>query len=782
MRSAVLAGTFGVLALHRFAELPATTSLWLAIVLASLLGVIAFRARTSLREIAMYACIALLAFSVTGLRAADRLGARLAPEWEGRELVIEGYVASLPQPFERGVRFMFEVESSTPRDVGLTGRVLLAWYNGASREAFRDTPTIRAGESWRFTVRLKRPHGNANPHGYDYEAWLIEEDVRASGSIVPRAHHVRRVDLAPNPRAWIERARDSLRMRLWRALPYSPYVGVLIALAIGDQRAISSADWTVFNRTGVAHLMSISGLHVTMLAALAAAITAWAWRRSPRAMLWLPAPKAAAIVGLVAALLYTLLAGAGVPAQRTLYMLAVAALAFVLDRAQSASRILAIALAVVLVIDPWAPLSAGFWLSFSAVAILFYAATRAQAEGWVIAWLRAQWTITIGLVPLTLALFQQVSLVSPLANLVAIPLVSFVVTPLAIAAALVPIDLFAWIAHGAIALLMPLLQWAAGLSQAVWQQHAPIPWSVPLALVAVLIVLGPRGVPARYAALPLLLPLVLIPPSVPAFGVARIDVLDVGQGLAIVVRTHRHVVVYDTGPAYGLETDAGSRVVVPFLRGEGIQRIDRLVVTHLDNDHSGGARSIVQTITPAIAQASIALDAPAFEPVFAAAAVRIPCTAGERWEWDGVRFEMLYPYAQDYGAAPRKANNVSCVLRVEAGGRSMLLTGDIEARDEARLLASSAERLRSDVVLVPHHGSTTSSTPTWLDRVGAKVAIVAAGYRNRFGHPRDEVLERYRSRDIEVLRTDQSGMPRIELSDTGITTSSYRADHARYWR
>ncbi|MEO7403880.1 MAG: DNA internalization-related competence protein ComEC/Rec2, partial [Burkholderiales bacterium] len=525
------------------------------------------------------------------------------------------------------------------------------------------------------------------------------------------------------PGAWIERARDRLRERLWRALPEERFVGVLIALAIGDQRAIRPEDWQVFNRTGVSHLMSISGLHVTMLAALAAALVGGWWRRSPARLLAWPARKAALVGGLFVAMLYCLLAGFGVPAQRTLYMLAVGAIALLIDRGQSPSRVLAAALAVVLVLDPWAVLAAGFWLSFGAVAILFYAGRRATEAGWFVAWLDAQWAITLALVPLTLAIFSQVSLVSPLANLVAIPVVSFVVTPLAILAAIVPIDALAWIAHVAVAVLMPLLEWASALPAAVWQQHAPVAWTVPLALVGAAVMLAPRGTPARYAALPLFLPMVLVAPAPLAMGTVRVDVLDVGQGLAVLVRTRDHALLYDTGPTYGAEADAGARVVVPFLRGEGVQRLDRLIVTHLDSDHSGGARSIMQTIVPALTQSSAALDA----PMFARAALRVPCTAGETWTWDGVRFDVLYPFAEDYAAAARRTNNLSCVLRIEAGGHSILLTSDIEARDEARLVESAAARLRSDVVLVPHHGSRTSSTAAWLDVVEARLAIVAAG-------------------------------------------------------
>ena len=657
---------------------------------------------------------------------------------------------------------------------GLKGRIALAWYGAVTSDA---PSRVRGGERWQFTVRLKHPHTNANPHGFAYEAWLLEQDIRATGSVRPRGENRRLATRAGSLAARIDDVRERLRDRFREALPDERFAGVLIALVVGDQRAIRAEDWAIFNRTGVSHLMSISGLHVTMIASLFAWLVGWSWQWSTRLLLACPARKAAAVAGVVAALGYCALAGFGIPAQRTLIMLTVAAVALWLDRTQSASRVLALALLVVLTIDPWAVIAPGFWLSFVAVGIIFYTTTRAIDGRWLSAWARSQWAITIGLVPLTIALFQQVSLVSPFANALAIPIVSLVVTPLALIAAVMPLDAVAYLAHWVMALLMPALEWMAKLPAATWQQHAPAPWAFALALIGVVWLLAPRGVPARVMALPLFVPMLLVTPAGPPLGTARIDVLDIGQGTAIVVRTANHVLIYDAGPAYSVEADAGNRVIVPYLRGEGIGYVDRMMISHLDNDHSGGAVSVASWLPVGMLMSSL----PAAHPVQKLPPYRVPCQAGQLWRWDGVDFQVLHPVADDYARA-LKTNAMSCVLRIEAGGQSMLLTGDIEAREESSLVSGAPTAIRSVVLLVPHHGSRTSSTTEFIDAVAPRLAVISAGYRNRFGHPRADIEARYRARDIDIARTDQSGTVRIELSPSGMSWSAFRTTHPRYWR
>ena len=719
-----------------------------------------------------------------------RLADRLAPQWEGLDLGVTGVVAGLPQPFERGVRFEFEVEQVEPAAAQLPRRIALSWYNGSTREEFQDVAFIRAGERWRFSVRLRRPHGSANPYGFDYESLLMQRAIGATGYVRPGGT-ARLDDLVPRPAYLIQRAREILRERHWDTLPGYPYAGILIALAIGDQNAIDAKQWQLFARTGVSHLMSISGLHVTMVASLFALLVHWLWRRSSALMLALPARKASALAMFFAAFGYCLIAGFAVPAQRTVYMVGVVALALWANRISSVSRVLCFALLVVLLLDPWAVLAPGFWLSFGAVAVILYVVTgrlRARQEltpgrglalrHSLVQWGRVQWAITLALAPLLLVWFQQMSLVSPLANAVAIPLVSLVVTPLALAGSVLPLDFILELAHAAMAVQMWLLEWCAGLPLAVWQQHAPAAWTVALALVGTAWLLLPRGVPARWLGLVLLLPMFAVEPPAPAPGGTWITVLDVGQGLAVLVQTERHALLYDTGPAYGPGADSGTRVILPYLRASGITGLDAMVLTHDDNDHAGGAVAVLSGLPVGVLYSSLTASHPA---LLVAPAYRLPCAAGQGWDWDGVRFDMLHPTAGSYAVDRLKSNDRSCVLKISAARGTALLTGDIEARSEEELLERAPGELRADVLVVPHHGSRTSSTDEFIAAVQPRWAVFPVGYRNRLGHPKQAVVARYRASGAHMLRTDSAGAVLVRLEGEGISVQPYRGLRRRYW-
>lgn len=719
--------------------------------------------------------LTLVAFFLFGcgwaaMRADLRLADQLATEWEGRDVDVVGVVSELPQTFSRGQRFSFDVESVSPVSAGVPSRIMLSWYQGERDDDTYELTTIRPGERWRLTVRLKRPHGNANPHGFDYEAWLLERGIRATGYVRAKGDNVRLEALVARPAYLLERAREAIRGRFLSVLPADEYAGILVALAIGDQRAIESDYWRVFSRTGTTHLMSISGLHVTMVAALVAWMVGGLWRRSSSLMLRLPAQRAAILAGWATALMYALLSGFSVPAQRTAFMLSVAAIALLSGRRTAASRTLAVALSAVLVLDPWAVLAPGFWLSFGAVGLLFYVASEHVVErsGWrggVARWGLAQWAVTIGSLPLLLMFFQQFSLVSPLANALAIPAISFVVTPLALLAAIVPIPGLLHLDHWLLGWLMELLIRLADFP--VHVQPSPPVWSVLVAMFGVFWLLLPRGMPARWLGMVMLLPVLLSVPAQPTAGRAWITVLDVGQGLAVVVRTASKTLLYDTGPLYSAESDAGQRVVLPYLRALGINQLDAMVVTHSDSDHSGGAASVLTSLPVCRVLSSV----PELEGE--------SCRAGQRWEWDGVRFEMLHPAADvPWKVGRSKPNNRSCVLRVVAGKRSMLLTSDIEAVDEAALIERDPAALKSDVLLVPHHGSRTSSTPAFIAAVGAGKIIYPVGYRNRFGHPRADIVARYG--DTPSWRTDRDGAVNVLLGEE-VVVSGYREERRRYW-
>ncbi|MBI5860754.1 MAG: DNA internalization-related competence protein ComEC/Rec2 [Rhodocyclales bacterium] len=743
--------------------------------------------------VALTLCVAggMLGFTWAQARGHLRLGAEMAVADEGRDIELIGVVSALPQQIERGMRFEFDVEmASTP----VPAHVSLAWYRGREAWDEEDAPAIvplHAGERWRFTVRLKRPHGNVNPQGFDYEAWLFERNIRATGYVRPQGAQLL------DPVVWrpgyaIEMLRERIRERFQAAFPElaeAPYAGILIALVIGDQQAIAPELWQVFAKTGITHLMSISGLHVTMFAGLAYLLASFLWRRSRRLPLYFPAQKAAAIAGFVAAFAYSLLSGFAVPAQRTLYMLGVVVLARLLGREVAASRVLALALLAVLLLDPWAVLAAGFWLSFGAVALLFTISSgRLGTAHWFAEWGRAQWAVTLGMLPALLALFGQFSLVSPLANALAIPLVSFVITPLAMLGVLPFLAPLLTVANFITTGLMRFIEWLAAWPWAVWQQALPPSWAVLLALAGGAWLLLPRGFPSRWLGVFAFLPLLTFQPLRPAMDEAQVVVLDVGQGLAVHVQTARHDLLFDAGPKFSAEADSGNRIIVPYLRAIGVRRLDALVISHADKDHEGGAESVLA----ALPVTQLVTSLPFTHPLSAWPLPQKPCATGDAWEWDGVRFVVLHPEAD---AVAKKTNAVACVLRVEAGGRRMLITSDIEAPQELQLIKKSALMMRrdslvktakpteltADVVTVPHHGSRTSSTAEFIAAVGAHEAIFPVGYRNHFGHPKPDVVERWQASGAGLHRTDRDGAVSVHLGSQDITLERAREVQQRYW-
>lgn len=769
MRLNILAFAAGILLLQSQPELPSAG--WWAAAGGVLLLPRLRSPAWPVRGLAIVACC-LLGFAWAAWRAELRLADHLPGAWEGRDIEVVGVIAGLPQDFSNGTRFEFIRETTLTPAAIAPGRLMLSWYQGRrDGEVFERRP-VRPGERWRFTVRLKRPQGNANPGLFDYEVWLLERDIRATGYIRPNPPQ-RLDDMVWRPGYVIERLRHGVRSRYAAMLPGEshPWAGILVALAVGDQKAIQGDLWTTFNRTGTTHLMSISGLHVTMVAALFGWLVSFGWRRVARLTLALPAQKAGLLAACAAALIYALLAGFAVPAQRTLYMLLVAALAMLSGRIIAPSRTLLLGLLVVLLLDPWAVLAAGFWLSFGAVGALLYvgSAVVGRGRGWrdrLHTWGVVQWAATLASLPILLLVFQQFSLVSPLANALAIPVVSFIVTPLVLLAAVLPWWPIAALAHTVMDWLMLFLNWCAGWP--VWQAPAPPLWVAVAAGCGVAICLLPRGLPGRVLGVFLIGPALFWPVARPAEGEAWITVLDVGQGLASVVRTREHTLIYDPGPLYSAESDAGQRVVVPYLRQLGIARVDLLMVTHRDSDHAGGMASVTSALTVGKIRSSL--------PEIAGE----PCLAGQGWTWDGVLFEVLHPAPEQ--ASQGKTNHQSCVLRVTAGGRKMLLTSDIEAADEAALLERYPGQLAADVLLVPHHGSRTSSTPPFLQAVAPAAAVIPVGYRNRFGHPKAEVLERYAAQEIPLWRTDRDGAVTVRLAAEGLALSGWRGEYRRYWQ
>jgi competence protein ComEC len=769
VRASALGFAGGTFWLQGQSHLPSGT-LWLYSLLALVAALVLYR--SALRLVFWPVAAALLAISYSTWRAEQRLAEELPLAWEGRDVLLLGRAASLPDVSDNRVRFAFHVDRVETATAVVPSKLLLDWYAPRGATAAALPIDIAVGVPIRLTVRLRRPHGLSNPGGFDYEAWLLEQGIRATGYVRGGGGA-----LAEPSGFWIERWREGVRARLRAALGESPFAGVVIALAIGDQSRVSQAQWQLFATTGVTHLISISGLHVTMLAGLAYLVTSAMWRRSRRLPLWLPAQRAGALVGLAVATLYAALAGFSVPTQRTVAMLAVVAAAGFFGRMSSPSRVLALAAVLVLLWDPWAVNAPGFWLSFGACALIFFVqGGRLHKSSSLVIWLRVQAAITLGLAPATIALFGQVSLVGPFANAVAIPVISWAVAPLAVAACVPALDVLAPVAEWIFARLMPLLEALGRAPPALWAQHLPPAWSIVAALLAVLWLLAPRGIPGRLLALPLAAPLFFTPIATPPIGAMWMNVLDVGQGLAIVLRTQQHVLVYDTGPDYAGGGDAGQRVVLPYLRASGLTHIDTLVLSHDDSDHTGGATSVVAGLPPRRVLHSF----PAGHPAATGSGAQL-CTAGERWDWDGVTFEVLSP-SRSFAAARLESNNAaSCVVWVRSAYGSVLLPGDVERAAEARLVRDYGHALASTVTVAPHHGSGGASSAAFVAAVAPRWVIFSAGYRNRFGHPRADVLERYLRSGAGVLRTDADGAIDVRFDRDGVRVETNRMRFARYF-
>lgn len=758
-----LAWLAGLALLHGCERLPGGAA-YAALGLAGLL-LFALRRR---HWLALAGCVAVLAFTQAALRAEWRLTPELHPAWEGRDLALAGRVDSLPvavtgQGGVPGWRFEFAVEAVGPICNALPPevprRLMLLAY---------DAPPITAGERWRFTVRLKRAHGLANPGGFDAELWLFEQGLRASGVV----RMAEKLQAAP----WweIDAARQRLRAAIHERVADPGVAGVLAALSLGDQNAIAHADWALLRDTGVAHAFAISGLHVTMFAWLASALAGALWRRSGRLCLRLPAPTAARWAGVLAALGYALFSGWGVPAQRTVLMLAAVAGLKTLGLRWPWPLLLLAAAVVVTVVDPWALLQPGFWLSFGAVGLLL-AAGGEQAEGWrarLKAAFHTQAVATVGLAPLSLICFAQLSVVGLLANLVAIPVISFLITPLALLGGFVP-PLWT-LAAGLVELLVAWLKWLTLLPGAVWWLPAAPPWAQVLALLGAALVVMRLPWRLRLAGLAMLLPLLW--PAVPRPAAGEFELLapDIGQGNAVLVRTQHHTLLFDTGPVYAPGQDAGERVLLPLLRRLGERRLDVLMLSHRDTDHVGGAATLLQALPVAELRSSL-------EPAHAllrAGPQPLRCEAGQGWAWDGVRFDVLHPTAAHYEAG-LKSNDLSCVLRITAAsGRRLLLAGDLEAEQERRLVQREPD-LRADVLLVPHHGSKTSSSIELLTAVKPAVGLVQAGYRSRFGHPAPPVLARYQAAGIAIVASPSCGA--WHWHSDGREATCQRELSRRYW-
>lgn len=693
--------------------------------------------------------------------AGQNLSSQLPKSFENKVIDVYGQIVSLPVVGEHHVSFEFKLSSinSTP----FRHKVRLNWYG--------HYPKLKPGQFWRLQIKLKRAHGFANPGGFDYAGYLLQKGIVATGYVKGKA------TLVAIKGQWLNRLRQHMANTISALAGQTPYTAMIKALVMGDKHGIAPAQWQILQKTGTNHLMVIAGLHVGMVTGLIFALFAWLWRRSERLMLMLATPRVAAIAAVMSALMYSALAGFSVPTIRATIMIAVFMLAIILRRPLSLGQGLLSALLIVLILQPLSVLTAGFWLSFGAVSVIFYGmSARLGRKNLWWKWGRLQWLVALGLMPLTLLWFHNASFISPIANSFAIPLVGLLVVPLSLlgsAIALINAKLASvlfWLATKILAFTWMGLHWFASLPLASVHFAPPSRISVLIAMLGLLLLLAPRAMPAKWLGMVFCLPIFLSSSKAPVMGGVRLTVLDVGQGLATVIQTAHHSMVYDTGAKWGDDFDMGQAVVVPYLQHQGIRHLDLMMISHGDNDHIGGAASILKVMPVERIATSVPYRFPKRHANY--------CLAGQHWQWDGVYFRVLYPTQSTLG----QDNNSSCVLRISTGRQAILLTGDIEKAAEQFLVNHQANYLPATLIVAPHHGSNTSSTLGFLHKVHPSDVIYSTGYLNRFHFPSKAVVQRYQKFDSRAWNTAVDGAVSVTMqAGKVLKILPYREQAKRFW-
>jgi len=701
----------------------------------------------------------------TLLMAGHVLDERLDTNLEGKDLIITGQISSVPEKSKSRIRFNFQADQIVGSGKNIPSQIRLNWYKPLPDE-------IHAGEKWQLKVRLKRPYGMMNPGGFDYENWLFQQHIGATGYIRSSDDN-KRIESAPN--SSINALRQSLLETINTALPSSSYLGLIQGLTTGIRTNISPKQWQVLRQTGTSHLLAISGLHIGLAAGLGFFLFRWVWSVRAKNLLILAAREAGAIASFIFASFYAALAGFSIPTQRALLMVGIALLALLFRRTLSANNIISISLLLVLLFDPLSVLSIGFWLSFSAVIIiLFTSQHRFPAPRWQ--WAKIHTIIAFGLSPLLLLFFLEASLIAPFANLIAVPVISLIIVPLLLFACF-----FLWclptlgiwllqLADILLGWLWPLLQELSELSFAQWT-HATIPiaYWFPIG-IGMLLLLSPRGFPGRWLGIIGLMPLFFINPSRPENNEYWFTLLDVGQGLSAVIQTRKHTLVFDTGPRFSDSFNTGTAVILPFLQSQGIKQVDMLIVSHGDNDHIGGAMPLINSF-PVLQILS------SEEEQFAVNNSQL-CRAGQKWQWDGIDFKILHPSIHDMGSE----NNLSCVLQIKNQGGVILLTGDIEKQAESQLIQRYGKLLKSNILVAPHHGSKTSSSKTFISQVNPDIVLFPVGYRNRYHFPDKTIVSSYKNSASTLLNSAQHGAIKLQVSTQGILPPIiWRKQAQRIW-
>ena len=766
IRTAALSISAGMVILHYLPQLPPSGLILIGPIALALL----LFAKRRFFKIILF-CV--IGFTWAHFQAYSLLKHSIPESYVSKDITIIGYIASLPKKDDRKIKFEFDIDEvlGAGPDLAPT-RIRLAWYQ---RRGKTIPDQLGVGDKWQFTVRLKPPRNFINPGAFNYSGWLLQKKILSTGYI--RNHPAaKRIDSDPFSYP-IQRVRQYIREALISVDIDTHAEPFLRALVIGDRSDMKTEDWVVLKNTGTVHLMAISGLHIGLVAGLVFFITRIAWSAIPFLTLRFAAPRAAAIMAWLFAYLYAALAGFSLPTQRALIMLSIILLTVVLKKSIRPSVVLSLAVLLVLVFDSFAVLSVSFWLSFTAVALIYYFINiQTSAQPKLKRWLVLQLVISLGLLPLTIQFFQQAPVISPLANLIAVPIVGFIIIPLALVGV---VTLLIHQEAGSAILsittqlfhyLWGVLEWLADLPISTITFSTPGLLVLLLACAGFLLLLLPSVFRVRPLAIICCVPLFFPYHSVPAQGEVNVTVLDVGQGLATVVQTQHHALVFDTGPRFSKRFDTGRAVVLPFLNEKGIRNLDVLLISHADNDHIGGAESILSAIPVNSVMTSIP------DRLFRHAATR--CERGQRWYWDKVKFEILHPDASDY-ATGLSENNLSCVLKITTNSRTFLLTGDIEREAESLLVERYGDDLVSQFLVAPHHGSKTSSSRKFISTVKPQTIIIPVGWRNRYRFPHQSVLDTYARQKSEVLTTAEQGA--ITIATESAEIRSFRDQSHHYW-
>ena len=692
---------------------------------------------------------------------------------EGVDLEVSGQIISIPNAQERSVRFDFAIheamQSGITKPLQLPKKVRLNWYG--------NVPDIQLGEIWQFRVRLKRPWGFANPGSFDYEKWLFENKIRATGYVRPKGNNYRLQETnILNPsyffRAKLNDKLDSIEFK---------YSVIIKALTLGERGQMDSDHWQVLTQTGTNHLLAISGLHVGIASGFVYFLVVWLWKRSERLCLFISAQRIAAITGIAAAVFYAMLAGFSIPTQRAMIMAAVVFLSIYTMQSFRSWNILSLALICVLILNPFSVLAPGFWLSFLAVAIILFSIKGSnKAKGWDIT--RIQLMLALGLLPVTLLFFQQASLISPLANFFAVPWISILVVPLTLIGSLCLLIcefVGIWFLQGVnfmLEIFWRALEFLHSLPFASWK-HATPDWAIVPAVFGVLLLLAPKGLPVKILSIALLSPLVFAKAPTLSEGNIKLSVLDVGQGTALILQVENNVLVYDTGPKFSSNFNAGDAVVATYLRELGVNEIDTLIVSHEDKDHAGGLDGLLRNIN---VKQMIVNQTSAYQHENLQA-----CREGMHWSWNKVDFKFLHPRediaAENIGTLSR--NNSSCVLLIRHPSGSVLFTGDIERATEKNLIRHNLDMLDVDILIAPHHGSNSSSTTSFIQATSPEYVIFTTGYRNPYGFPDEKVVSRYKEFGSHLVNSAMQGMISFEISESnGLQLQpGYREVRQRFW-